>query len=205
MYPEALPDKGKRLLVYLKQFKDFYLAGGTAVALQIGHRISVDFDLFSKKEIAKSLLARVEKVLTNIRVTVSVNNSDDLTLFAEDTKITFLYYPFPTIRPCVKYEGITVLSLKELAVTKAYTIGRRGSFKDYVDLYYLLTEKHTSIKEILSIAERKYHDNFNSRLFLEQLIYLEDITDTNIIFLKKGVNKEVIKGFFEKEVKKLQF
>ena len=93
-----------------------------------------------------------KKVFTGIRITPSVNNNDELTLFVEDTKITFLYYPFPTIRPCVKYEGMSVLSLKELAAAKAYTIGRRGSFKDYVDLYYLLTEKHTSIKEILSIA-----------------------------------------------------
>src|SRR3989338_11696223 len=137
MHPEALPDKGKRLFIYLKQFKDFYLAGGTAVALQIGHRISVDFDLFSKKEIARNLLTHAKKVFTGIRVTPSVNNNDELTLFVEDTKITFLYYPFPTIRPCVKYEGMSVLSLKELAAAKAYTIGRRGSFKDYVDLYYL--------------------------------------------------------------------
>lgn len=205
MHPEALPDKGKRLLVYLKQFKGFHLAGGTAAALQIGHRISVDFNLFSEKEISRNLLTHAKKIFTGIRVTTSVNNSDELTLFAEDTKITFLYYPFPTIKPCVRYEGITVLSLKELAATKAYAIGRRGSFKDYVDLYYLLTEKHTSINEILSIAERKYRNNFNSRLFLEQLIYLEDVTDTDIIFLKKRVNKKMIKAFFENEIKKLQF
>ena len=202
MHLEALSPKGKEIFSRLKHFKNFYLAGGTALALQIGHRISVDFDLFSEKEIPKTLLQKVKEILLDKQVNPSVNNSDELTLFVHGTKVTFLYYPFPVVKLYIKYKGVLLLSPKELAATKAYTIGRRGTFKDYVDLYYLLHENHTALYEIIRLAERKYKHAFNGRLFLEQLIYLDDILDADIIFLKKTVTKKQVKIFFETQTKK---
>ncbi|MBU1177313.1 MAG: hypothetical protein V1901_01235 [Patescibacteria group bacterium] len=94
-------------------------------------------------------------------------------------------------------------SIKEIAASKAYTIGRRQSYKDYIDLYYIIFEKHSDLNEIIKISEEKYKDEFNSRLFLEQLIYLNDIVDEGIIFLKDKISKELLKDFFEKEIKKV--
>ena len=183
MYQEALTDKGKEIFPFLAEFKDFYLAGGTAVALFLGHRISVDFDLFTEKEIDKNLLNQVQKVFQDKEIIVSINNPDELTVFIEEVKVTFLRYPFPRLEELVEMGGLKVLSLKELAVTKAYTIGRRGSLKDYVDLYFILESKIGSLEEIIDSAIRKYSGEFNSRLFLEQLIYLDDIAETEILFL----------------------
>ncbi len=201
MHLEALNDKGKESFPKLKQFKNFYLAGGTALALQIGHRISIDFDFFSDKDISKDLLVKVKKIFLDKKILVSVNSADELTVFVEDVKITFLKYPFSALGKFISYEGLNLLGVKELAATKAYTIGRRGSFKDYVDLYSIISEGYSSLKEIIKMAEKKYNDAFNARLFLEQLVYFKDIENTDIIFSIKNFNGDKMKIFFEEEVK----
>jgi len=204
MYLAALNEKNQELFDYLKIFKNFYLAGGTALALQIGHRISIDFDLFSEKDISKNLFSQVKKIFRDRKIIASVNNIDELTTFVDGVKLSFIKYPFPPILPLFNYEGIDLLSIKEIALTKAYVIGRRGSFKDYVDLYFIFLKGHFSLEEIMSLAKKKYKNEFNARLFLEQLIYLEDINDTNIVFLKNKVDKKTITNFFENEVKKIK-
>lgn len=204
MHPEVLDEKNQEIFFRLNHFKDFYLAGGTALALQMGHRISVDFDLFSGEEISNALLQKTKKVFADKSVTPSVNNSDELTIFVGDSKVTFLHYPFPVIFDRIDYGGVQLLNTKEIAATKAYTIGRRGSLKDYVDVYFIISECYCSLSEIIGNAEKKYGDEFNARLFLEQLIYLEDIEDESIIFLKDEVTKRSLKEFFEKEVRAME-
>lgn len=205
MHQEALTSTGKLLLPYLSKIRSYYLCGGTAIALQIGHRISVDFDFFSNEKIPNTLYLQVKKILPeNITIKPSVNNSDELTLFANDTKITFLYYPFPLVKPLIDLNGFQLASVQELGAIKAYTIGRRGEYKDYIDLYYLLYEKHISLEEIIELAKKKYKNDFSDRLFLEQLIYLDDINATDITLLKQEhFTKEQLKTFFEKQIKTL--
>lgn len=203
MHPEALSKKNKKICDHLAEFADFYLAGGTGLALQIGHRISVDFDLFSQKEISKNLLGKVKSVFSHNQIRVSVNNIDELTVFIEGIKISFIRYSFPVIFDLIDYTGFKLLSIKEIAVTKAYTIGRRGSLKDYIDLYFAILGSYVSLKEIIDIAGKKYKDEFNDRLFLEQLIYLDDLQSQRIIFLKQKVSRQQLKEFFEREIKKI--
>jgi len=202
MHPEVLDERNKEIFFRLKRFGDFYLAGGTALALQIGHRISVDFDLFSGEEIPSALLQKTKKVFIDKNVVPSVNNSGELTVFVGDSKVTFLCYPFPVMFDLINYEGIQLLSIKEIAATKAYTIGRRGSLKDYVDVYFIISEGHCSLSKIIENAEKKYGSEFNARLFLEQLIYLEDLEDESIVFLKEKIAKDSLTEFFTKGVRK---
>lgn len=201
MHPEALGEKEKELFGKLPAFEGFYLAGGTALALQIGHRVSVDFDLFSNEEIPAPLFDEAQKIFKDRTFTPSGNSRDELTVFIDGTKVTFLRYPFPVLDAFTVYGGLKLLSVKEIATTKAYTIGRRGSFKDYVDLYYVLTEGHASLREITGMAQEKYRELFNPRLFFEQLLYLDDITDTAIMFIKPEVSKESLRVFFEEQIK----
>lgn len=204
MHQEALTEKAKEILPALRNFNNFYLAGGTALALQIGHRISVDFDLFSEKEIDKNLFPEVSKIFYGNEITLSVNNSDELTVFIDGLKITFLKYPFPLIFDLVDYEGIGLLSVKEIAATKAYTINRRGSLKDYTDLFFIVSKKHATLEEIIEISGKKYDNEFNTRLFLEQLVYFKDIEEAEIEFLKESVTKKEIEAFFTEEIKKIK-
>jgi len=171
---EVLTKEGESIFLLLGKFEDFYLAGGTALALQIGHRISVDFDLFSEKEISKNLLVKVKRVFENKTVIPSVNNPDELTVFIDGVKTTFLKYPFPV------------------------------QIKDYVDLYFILSGKISSLEEIIEMAKNKFGNEFNDRLFLEQLVYFNDIEETNILFLKKPVSKKELEEFFKTEVGKIK-
>jgi hypothetical protein len=94
---------------------------------------------------------------------------------------------------------VPLLSVREIAATKAYTIGRRGAYKDYIDLYFILSQQHAMLTDIIDVAEKKFGFEFNSRLFLEQLVFLDDVEDTDIQFLKSTVTRARLLGFFESE------
>lgn len=198
MHREVLTKKGAELFGFLSRFDDFYLAGGTGLALQLGHRISVDFDLFIDGAIERSLLPKVQAVFGPSRsVSPLVNSTEELTVLVDGVKMTFLSYPFPTFDPFVSLDGVFALTVREIAATKAYTIGRRGSFKDYVDLYFVLSGRHATLGEVIDLAERKCGDAFNSRLFMEQIVFVDDLEDTEVEFLAHPVDRDDIKTFFE--------
>lgn len=203
MHTEVLTESAKALLPQLKSIKGFCLAGGTALTLQLGHRVSVDFDFFSEEEISADLLSAFEKFFAGVPQRILVNNKNEFTLIVGETKITFLYYPFHWLYSLVEWDGIKLASVEEIAAMKAYTIGRRGTFKDYVDLYYIL-QSGIIIDSIIQDAEKKYKDAFNTRLFLEQLVYFADIADTDIRFIKPAISPKEIESFFEAEIKKIK-
>ena len=204
-HTEVLTPESKTVFPKLAAFKgDFYLAGGTALALQMGHRVSVDFDLFSPNPIKKTLLKKVEE-LYDAPLELLVNNSRELTLLAGRVKHTFLHYPFPLVLPLEKADPLDLLSAREILATKAYTIGRRGSFKDYIDLYVGLSERVASLPDIMALAREKYGEAFNDRLFLEQLLYLDDVAEEAVVMLLRPIpRKDEIAGFFMKETAALR-
>jgi predicted nucleotidyltransferase component of viral defense system len=197
---ETLTDAGKVLFPKLIAFgDDFYLAGGTALALQLGHRVSVDFDLFSPSPIKKTLLAKVEDKLAEESLAPMVATSRELSVMIKGVKCTFLHYPFQVLHPFFALTPIRILSAKELLATKAYTIGRRGSLKDYVDLWAGIEAGVATLPEILELAGQKYTGAFNDRLFLEQLLYLDDVADEALLMLAHAQpSKSELNDFFSK-------
>jgi hypothetical protein len=201
MHREVLTEPAAELFPSLSRFPGFYLAGGTALALQIGHRVSVDFDLFCDDDIDRALLQRVRRVFAEADISPLVNNADELTLLVNGVKITFLRYPFPLRAPLVVYDDVRLLSVPEIAATKAYTIGRRGSYKDYVDLYFIIAENRATLPAIIEDAAAKFGPDFNSRLFLEQLVYVADLDDAAIQFLKPLITPRELVAFFEERIR----
>lgn len=204
MHPEVITSKAREIFDKLKNFSDFYLAGGTGLALQLGHRISVDFDLFWKKDVSKNLLPKVRRIFKNFKIEVIVNHSEQLTVGVEGINLSFIKYPFPVISKFINYQGLKVLPALEIAAMKAYALGRRATLKDYVDLYFVIKEKVGNLKAIIKLSENKYGPEFDPRLFLEQLIYSKDIEEMKIQFLKEKVTKFEIENFFKKEIKKIK-
>lgn len=200
MHLDVLTPDCQQLLSQLRAFEGFYLAGGTALALQLGHRQSVDFDLFTERAIPRALLATVERQFGPARIRPLVTTADELTVMVAETKLTFLTYPFPVLEPFVDLAGVHALSVAELAATKAYTIGRRGSLKDYVDLYAVIARKVATLAQIVDLAQKKYGDRFSARLFLEQLVWLEDVENEPIIFIDEPVDRSTIQTFFESQI-----
>ena len=130
MHEEALTKESADLLLSFGRLENFYLVGGTALALQIGHRLSL-----------------------------------------------------------------------EIALMKAFSIGKRLSYKDYVDWYFLLTDKLVSLSEVIEGAKKKFGADFNDRLFLGQLVSMEDIPPQKIDFLKAQVSKEMVEQALKIAVK----
>ncbi len=205
MHPEAITSEQKEILKKLPIPSDFYLAGGTALALQIGHRISVDFDFFSSQRLPSDLLSRIQKLFGETETEIVLNVSYQLTLRIHGVEVTYFQYPFPPLFSLVSYENIKLLSVEEIAASKAHAIGRRATWKDYIDLYFILKEKHVGLPKVIEVAQKKYKEEFDPRLFLEQLLYLEDVPSMPITFLKEEVGREKAESFFEEETKKIRF
>jgi hypothetical protein len=161
------------LLPILKLFrKDFYLVGGTAIALQFGHRRSIDFDLFTLKPFGSR---RVLNVLAKAgkSVTVTRRVSEQLNLVVDNVKITFFEYPY-AVDAVVNDATFRMPDLLSLAAMKAFALGRRSKWKDYVDLFFLFRDRF-SLSEVIRKAEEIFGAEFSAKLFRGQLAYHADI------------------------------
>ncbi len=174
MHKEILNKKQLEFLPFLNNFsKEFFLVGGTAIALYLGHRKSIDFDLFSLKEINT---LKIQKKITKTKKiqSVFVNSKDEYTVLVDDIKLTFLYYPFKVdFKECVD-DIISLPNLETLAALKAYALGRRSKWKDYVDLYFILNNG-ISLAKIIKKANNIFKESFNEKIFRTQLAYFSDI------------------------------
>ena len=199
MHKEVLYEKQLEILRILKIFwKDFYLAWWTAIALQLWHRKSIDFDFFSNKKINNSKI--IKKLQENnflIDYILVDNKTEELTLIVNWVKITFLYYPFEIV--CSeKFEWIKLPNLEYLWAMKFYTIWRRAKWKDYVDVYKILKEKNNFV-EISKLAEKIFWWAYNEKLFREQICYYDDIDySEEVEFLGEKIEKNEIENFLKK-------
>ncbi len=195
LHPEILNEAQRQLLPFIKSFtKEYYLVGGTAVSLQIGHRQSIDFDLFKKSNILKS---KIVKRLTEFGLSYQLlyTNSESFHIIVNDVKITFFEYPF-TIPTSKTFEKIRIPDLQTLAAMKAFALGRRVKWKDYVDLYFILHD-FTDLKSIITQSQKIYGSLFSSKLFRQQLCYFKDLDYSEEVFYlgNAAVSDETIKAF----------
>lgn len=194
MHREILTNAQIKVLPMLKKFfSDFGLVGGTAIALHIGHRQSIDFDLFTNTQFDNAKIRKKVSQFSAIEA-VMADERDQYTVVADGVKITFLHYPFKIDFREDFDEVISVPDVLTLAAMKAYALGRRAKWKDYVDLYFILKDSHT-LKEIVQKADQIFGVDFNEKLFRVQLAYFEDIDYTEKIMYTSGfeTNDEDIK------------
>jgi hypothetical protein len=173
LHKQILTPQQIELLPVIKLFSpEFYLVGGTAIALQLGHRRSIDFDLFSAKPIYRD---RLKKTLaaTKFPFQVTFEDGDQLHGLINHTHLTFHEYPHQ-VPATLPFENIIKMpNLLDLAAMKAFALGMRAKWKDYVDLYFIL--KHHSLDEINHRAEALFGGWFNAKLIRQQLTYYKDI------------------------------
>lgn len=195
MHKEILSVEQINLLTFLKSIGvNFGLVGGTAIALYLGHRQSIDFDLFSTREFDNfDIQNRINK--ENLKIErVFIDRKGEYTILVNGVKITFFHYPF-MINFSEQIDGsCRVADLLTLSSLKAYALGRRAKWKDYVDLYFVMKEKH-DIKEIINKSNEIFGNNFNEKLFRSQLAYFKDIDFTEKIIFMNGndVDDAIIK------------
>ena len=180
MHSEILNNRQRELLPLMALFRrEYYLVGGTAIALYLGHRRSIDFDLFKPGAINHK--RNLDKIAaTPFAHTVTRRVAEQMNLIVNNVKVTFFQYPFP-VEPTARYEQTFRLpSLLQLAAMKAYALGRRSKWKDYVDLYFLLRD-HFTLTDICAEAMRIFGELFSEKMFRSQLCYFEDIDYTEAV------------------------
>ncbi len=196
MYKEILTQSQIELLPFIKKFKrNFYLVGGTAVALQIGHRRSIDFDLFTNEETLDLISLKKKYKEVDLKKRIIYEAFDQMHLQVKDAKVAFFTYPY-RIEPELSFEKICRMpNLLALSAMKVFALVGRAKWKDYVDLNFLL-KSFFSIEQITKKAEEIFGDLFSSKLFRQLLSYFEDIDySEEVEFVGEEIPREEIKSF----------
>ena len=204
MFEKVISKKTKQNLATLNQMpilENFYLAGGTALALQFGHRVSEDLDFFNVQKFDPELLVTQIKELGKF----SLESKTEGTLHGilNGTRITFLYYPYPLLYPFKKFEEINVADYLDIACMKLNAISSRGSKKDFIDLYFICEK--TPLEKIFKLFAKKYKEvNFNMTHIFKSLCYFEQADKEPLPKMFNEVSWINIKKFFRESVKDLK-
>lgn len=196
IHTEIFSPNQAALLALLKPFnRSFYLVGGTAIALYLGHRRSIDFDFFTYTKRLNKTKIRKELLKFPFPQQLISEDDDQMHFLINGVKITFFNYPY-AIENLVKTElSFRIPSLLTLAAMKAFALGRRAKWKDYVDLYYMI-HNHFTINEIAQEANQIFATHFSEKLFREQLAYHKDIDySEQVEFLAPKITDHEIKSF----------
>ncbi|HUD43945.1 MAG TPA: nucleotidyl transferase AbiEii/AbiGii toxin family protein [Patescibacteria group bacterium] len=204
-YINTIPSATKDILEKIKDLSllhDFYLSGGTALSLLLGHRESEDLDFFIKNDfkplVLQEQLVHVGK-LENVQI-----EAGTLNLYIEGVKLQFLHYPYNLLEELIPWNNISLSSVVDIACTKLITISMRGSKKDFIDLYVIL--QHTTLKELFSKLDEKYKNvQYNYAHILKSLVYFEDAETQPMPRIHIPLNWEDVKKSIVDSVKTYSF
>ncbi len=181
----------------------FYLVGGTALALHLGHRFSDDLDFFSPSaKLDAPERARILEALRGSSPQVRHENDGWLQASIGPVPVTFLRYSYPVLKPLLDWDGLAVADVPDIALMKISAIIGRGTRRDFLDLFAILPM--LPLRECFQLARRKFPDNPD---FAAQasyaLTYFEDAEKQPMPRLIKPVDWAEIRGYFEREVPKV--
>ena len=196
-YETVFPDTLELLktLMNIPELEGFNLAGGTSLALQIGHRLSYDLDMFGNRPFEYQ---EIMDLLAPIATVKTMSQSRHiLILDVEEIKVDFVNYRYPLINPPLLIDGLRILSTADIAAMKLAAIAGRGRKRDFTDLYFLLQE--FSLREILDFYNQKYADG-SEMMIARSLTYFDDAETDEDLKLFKKVKWEKVKSTILKEV-----
>lgn len=209
MYWNVIDENRKNILEKIINnisLDNYYMAGGTALALQNGLRESFDFDFLVKDNFDTTILVQELKALGSLEVTFISKST--LHCILDKVQLTFMYFPNQLINDLVKVEdfkGLYLASISDIAAMKLLAISQRGSKKDFFDLYNICQMSNYELKDILEFLRIKYkEEKLNYFHILKSVIYFEDAEDDILpkTFVDYDWNK--IKDFYLKEYKKIK-
>ncbi|MDP8981336.1 MAG: nucleotidyl transferase AbiEii/AbiGii toxin family protein [Acidobacteriota bacterium] len=171
-----------------------YLAGGTALALHLGHRLSVDLDFFINELFdQEAMLQRIQEVPEFSLVAKAPH-----TLHAniQGTKVSFLGYQYPLLFPLVLFMGVPVADARDIACMKISAIASRGTKRDFIDLY--LAASQYGLGHLFDLFQRKYVKTGYSRLhILKSLAFFDDAEKDPMPHMLVPMNWQAVKLFFK--------
>ena len=199
----------KRILKNLSFLKKhgFYLAGGTALALYLGHRTSKDLDFYTNKHFnSLKLVDDFKRIFKKDLHNKPKIAEDTLWIKIKNTDLSFFYYPYSLIRPIVPFETIKLASIEDIIAMKVEAIISRGVKRDFVDIYFAV--KKYGLKRVLDLFGKKYPYASNEYVCLAALTYFEEAEKKEQgrkrIYIYSGIIWSAIKKYLINEVKKYQ-
>ena len=208
MFEAVLSENAKNALAILGKsgiLKNAYMAGGTGLALQIGHRLSFDFDFFTTNKFdAVILTQRIKELMPEFKL----ERQDWGTILGDmgGSRFSLFYYTYPLLFVTQSFMGVDISDIKDIAAMKIAAISDRGAKKDFIDLYFIIKiEKKLTLKECLELYDKKFNTLKQNKIhILKSMLYFEDAEkQAGIKMIKKVEWQEVVK-FFIREVRALQ-
>lgn len=203
MFEEAISKQTAKNLEILgksKILKNAYLAGGTALALQMGHRISYDLDFFTDKKFkAQIFLKKISQIKSYHHERIEWG-----TILGKlgDVKFSLFCYDYPLLKKLIQFKNIKVASIRDIAAMKIAAVSERGTKRDFIDLYFIL-QKFT-LPEILDFYNHKYKKLSSNLIHIKKsLVYFTDAEEEEMPKMLKQISWKEVKKFFEKEIKSL--
>jgi predicted nucleotidyltransferase component of viral defense system len=202
LYKEAIEPGTLELLRELQKseiLNEFILAGGTALAMQLGHRKSIDLDLFSQNDIEVNSILEYLEERFGFELDFSAKNT--LKGSIQKVKIDLITHKYPFVKEPVHLEGIRVFPVEDIAAMKLNAIAGDGTrSKDFIDVYFLL--KQFAVKELLAFYGAKYNKR-NLIHIVKSLNYFEDIDthdwpemikekDLTLSEVKQSIKKQIL-------------
>lgn len=191
-------------LMQIKEFDDFFLVGGTALALQLGHRVSVDLDLFTLNEFNTQNLIKILNYHFILHEIVEDKNSLNINIELFDrlvVKVDFIKYSYPLINPIQIIDEIRILSIEDIIPMKLSAVSGRGLKKDFFDVYYLLNDY--SFNQMLELFQKKF-PNVNHFHVLKSLIFFDDAENDPDPETYDNTNWSTVKKKIITEIKKIK-
>lgn len=176
----------------------FYLGGGTALAIQIGHRTSVDLDFFSRDPFDPGA---VSEALREARI--DLIEAGTVRAWMDRTKVECFHYPYPLVGDLVEVPGIEDLkmaSMLDIALMKVAAIGQRGAKKDFLDLYAI--SRTYQLADLFARAPEKFGNRFATMHFLKSLVWFKDADPEPDPPNWQGPDWDKVKDFFRHEAKR---
>ena len=193
---EVIPAATELTLQALRDAKlldRFYLAGGIGLALQFGHRLSLDLDFFAPEQFSEDALLQRVQTLHGFALVSKAPFTLHATI--QTTKISFLGYAYPVLHPVNEFFGVPVADPRDIACMKVSAIASRGTKRDFVHLYFCA--QRIGLKEILQMFDLKYaHANFSRIHILKSLAYFGDAEKDPMPNMLVPVDWEKVKQFF---------
>ena len=171
----------------------FYLAGGTGLALQFGHRLSLDLDFFAKEQFDEEMLLQRVQALDGFALVAKAPYTLHATV--QETKVSFLGYAYPVLFPTNPFLEVAVADPRDIACMKVSAVAGRGTKRDFVDLY--LCAKQYGLKEILRLFDQKFAQTHYSRIhILKSLTFFSDAEKDPMPHMLVPLDWDTAKQFF---------
>jgi hypothetical protein len=185
----------KRLMDF-PEFKQFALVGGTNLSLQLGHRISIDLDIFSNESfLSNEILPQLAKTFQSFDLIRSTEKSFSGTI--ENIKVDVVLHQYEYINPIIEIEGVRLLSIPDIIAMKLGALSNRGAKKDFWDIAELLN--HYTIAEMIDFFSRKYK-NHDYGYVIHSLYYFEDAENQDDPIDLRGITWQEVKNKIKKAV-----